>query len=73
MRFKILVKATQDSEAGAPEEKSREEAIEWIRRFPNPAQSFLWEWASQDCFVCAASARERIATDRSRSHRLALH
>jgi len=49
MRFTIIVKATEDSEAGVmPTEgliagytmiqvRSREEAMEWARRFPNPA------------------------------------
>ena len=49
MRFMIIVKATKDSEAGVmPEEKliagytminvkSRQEALEWAKRFPNPA------------------------------------
>lgn len=49
MRFMIIVKATADSEAGTmpPEEliagytliqvRTREEAQEWTRRFPNPA------------------------------------
>lgn len=44
MRFMILIKATPDSEAGGmPGEelltamgKSKEDAIEWVKRCPNP-------------------------------------
>jgi len=49
MRFMIIVKATKDSEAGVLLDgsglqasskgwpKTREEAMEWARRFPNPS------------------------------------
>jgi len=37
MRFMIIVKATKDSEAGMLPPESLFHAMEWARRFPNPA------------------------------------